>query len=412
MAILLIWKNRHVLNYLKMHDTDSLLKNITGSENYVKELEKLTGNIENIDLNYFDERLKEITEADKIIRSIMKNTPCELSREFFELSINSRLNNPYDISEKKSKNSDKKKIKKTLADELRPRNMIKSPYFKIAKKLEKKCNELIESYEIDKNNPRYEQVEKILKTNPDLMSVKNLFGYVIKNDDDTKIIVDLQKASSVIIGVYMEPLYDVHKTMDKNWGMISKLFNSMAGSTSSTEVKEILYLFVVAKYRCTITDNDKYYMKLFLSVINKAQSTADGEKESGESSSKRSETGENGENITNEKREANASDIIGKMDPARFLELLDTINIEQIDKKQNVYKFAMQSKEIIRRIVNRKEGEKMEDIMKDVQAVLQSMRDNPQPPQTEEEETKGEETKEDETATMENADILGSLQSS
>ena len=374
-----------------MHDTDSLLSNITGSKDYVKELEKLVGNMETIDQAFFDENFKKVVEADKVLRSILKNTPCEKSKEFFTLSINSRLNNPYDSIKKKSKKSGKEKIKKVLADELRPRNMIKSPYFKICKQVEKKCNDLIESYNIDINNPSITSVAEVLKTNPELMDVKNLFGHKLENDTDVKKVIDLQKAAKEIISMYMLPLYDVRRTMDKNWGLISNLFNNMASDISTTEVKEILYLFIVAKYRCTITDNDKYYMKLFMSVINKSEEKQAETKE-------KEATSEEGEEKP--KKQPNASEIIGKMDPARFLELLDTINLDQIDKKQNVYKFAVQSKEIIKRIVNKKEGEKMEDIMKDVQGILQNMQKG------EEETEKPPETIEAEEQITDNADIL------
>ena len=55
-----------------MHDTDALIQNITGSKNYVKELEKVTGNIEMIDMNYFKDINKSNMEADYNIRKLLK----------------------------------------------------------------------------------------------------------------------------------------------------------------------------------------------------------------------------------------------------------------------------------------------------------------------------------------------------
>lgn len=332
-----------------IHDTDALLNKITGSSDYVKELEKLTGNIENINIDYFENVLKSVNESDKVIRSYIKEIP-EIGKEYFTLSISSGINNPIETIKKKSKKSEKIKFKKVINPSLRPKTFIKSPFFKLVKKLEKTCNNLIESYNLDKG---IEGMETVLKTNPELMETKNFFGYHLKESKDITMIKTIKKESNNIISLYMLPMYDLMQTMDKNWHLIGSLFNSMVSDISVAEVKDMLYLFLVAKYRCTITENDKYYMKLFMSIINKQSET--------------SETSETNETSESNATEVNAKKLIGEMDAARFLELLDTINLESIDNKETVYKFATKAKEIIKRIVNKKDNETMEDIMKDVE---------------------------------------------
>lgn len=319
-----------------LHDTDAILNKITGSNDYAKELEKLTGNIEGINMEYFEGVIKSVNESDAKIRTNIKNIP-NIGKEFFKLSIESGLNEPIEVIKKKSKKSDKIKIKKNINQKLKPKTFIKSPYFKMVKKLEKTCNNLYEAYNLNKG---LEGMQEILKTNPDLMETKNFFDYKLKDTEDINMIITIKKEANNIISLYMLPMYDLMQTMNKNWHLIDNLFNSMVSDISVSEVKDMLYLFMLAKYRCTITENDKYYMKLFMSIIGK----------------------ENTEDTT----EGNAKKLIGEMDAARFLELLDTINIENIDNKETVYKFATQAKEIIRRIVNKKEGETMEDIMQDV----------------------------------------------
>ena len=316
-----------------MENTDALIKNITGSTNYMKEIEKITGNIESIDIQYFTDRINEISVCDECIRSLMKKLNNDETKAFFEASIKTNFKKA--IITKNNKRHSKK-----VADIFRPKNFIKTPYFKFIKKIEKTCNGLIEDYDIDNANPSFEQVKHILSTNPDLMSTKNFFGYELANDDDVKAIIALQSSCHKIIDIFMSPMYDVKQTMYKNWGILKPMFKNDSFMYNN-EIKDMLYLFVVAKYRCQLTDNNKYYTKLFMDIINK--STVDGNQD---------------------------DNIFAKMDPARFLELLDNINFESISQKKSVYEFANKSKDIIRRIAEHKQGDKMEDILKDIQQVL------------------------------------------
>ena len=141
------------------------------------------------------------------------------------------------------------------------------------------------------------------------------------------------------------------RTMEKNWHLLDPLFKKTNEITvanyniTQQEVKDMLYLFMIAKYRCTITDNNKYYLKLFMSIVN-------------------TKSGEINDDDVNQTT-------LGKMDAARFLELLDTIDLDSISKKNSVYKFATQSKAIIKRIVNKKDDESMEDIMADMKNIME-----------------------------------------
>lgn len=323
-----------------MNNTDELIKNITGSNDYMKELSKVVGNITNIDLGYFADKNKVNILNDEIIRSVMKNLPNTETKHYFELSIINDFNNA--IIEKKKKNG---KIKKLINDNFRPKVFIKSPFFKMIKLIEKTANNLIEAYDIDTAAPSMEQVNSVLKTNPELMDVKNFFGYHLKTDEDIKLMLKAKEAAHKIIDNYMLPMYDVKKTMEKNWGILSPMFKSAEFATHAYEIKDMLYLFMIANYRTTITENSKYYMKLFMEVINKTDNPE-------------------------LKAAIPEENVIANMDPARFLELLDTINLDSISQKKSVYNFALRSKDIIKRIAKKDPNDKMEDIIKDIQDVL------------------------------------------
>ena len=353
-----------------MENTDELISRITGSNNYMKEIEKVVGCIDSIDLTFFIEKNAENIRYDECIRSYMKKLFNEETKNFFAISIQTDFNKAILI-----KNN--KRHSKKIADNFKPKVFIKSPYFKFIKKIEKTCNNLIESYNINIEHPSFNSVKDILLTNNDLMSVKNFFGYELKNDEDVKAIVDLQKASHKIIENYLTPMYDVKKIMAKNWGILTPMFRNDFAKINS-EIQDMLYLFVVAKYRCQLTDNNKYYMKLFMDIVNK-----------------------NPEAKANGLPEEN---VLANMDPARFLELLDNINFESISQKKSVYEFANKSKNIIRKIANKKPTDKMEDILKELQDIVEQSK-------TEIEECVKENleaAKENETT--ENNDILSDLQ--
>ena len=349
-----------------MDNADNLIKNITGSSDYMKELAKVTGNIDSIDMDYFILKNTANINHDAVIRSCMKKLDNEETRNYFELSIANDFHNA--ITRKKNK-----RRSKIVDIRFKPKTFIKSAFFKIIKKIEKTCNRLFEAYNIDKSKPSMAEINEVLKTNPELMEVKNFFGYKLTTDEDVKTLVTLQESAHGIIHNYMLSMYDVKATMDKNWGILTPMFKAN-GDLPIGEIKDMLYLFMVAKYRCENTDNTKHYMKLFMDVINK------------------SNNGDNADNLPEE-------NVIAKMDPARFLELLDNIDFEAIAGKKSVFEFATKSKDIISRIANRKEGEKMEDILNDIKDVLS---------ETNKEEPE-EKLETDEQPITENDDILANI---
>ena len=351
-----------------MENTDDLIKNITGSSDYMKELARVTGNIDSINMDYFRNRNNENIEHDTVIRSGMKRLENEETRNYFTLSIENDFHKAF-VTKK-----NKRKTKK-IDDKFKPKIFIKSAFFKLIKAIEKKCNMLFEAYDVDIDNPSIKPVNEVLKSNPDLMDVKNFFGYKFSTDEDVNIMVGIKKAAHGIIYNYMLPMYDVKATMDRNWSILEPMFKANP-TVPLGEVKDMLYLFVVAKYRCEITNNNKYYMKLFMDVINKNNSG-------------------NNSGLPEE-------NVIAQMDPARFLELLDNINLDSIGEKQAVYNFAMRSKDVISRIANRKDNETMDDILEDINRILTEA-------QSDKETTNTNETKPTEPEDTEHNDILADI---
>ena len=115
--------------------------------------------------------------------------------------------------------------------------------------------------------------------------------------------------------------HDIAKGMDKN--------NLMTLDT----VKKALESFVIAKFRTTITDSAEHYLKLFFNVIGD-EDTAN-------------------------------------LDGARFMEMMDSLNIESLGSEHKAYSFAMRAKDMMRKVTS---GEKLnaEEIMTDFKELLKN----------------------------------------
>ena len=80
------------------------------------------------------------------------------------------------------------------------------------------------------------------------------------------------------------------------------------------DIVNILHQFIIAKYRSTVTGNNKHYVKLFLDTVG--------------------------------------SESISNMDGARFMEIMDAIDLDRLNKRDKVYKFALGAKSAMQRIAN------------------------------------------------------------
>ena len=160
----------------------------------------------------------------------------------------------------------------------------------------------------------------------------------------------------------MLPMYDVKSTINSHWNQIEKIFKSQAfqqaGLASADDIIIILTQFIIAKYRATITGNNKHYIRLFFDTVG--------------------------------------NDSLADMDGARFLEIMEAIDLDQLDKSDNVYKFASSAKIAMKKIANNEAI--TPDILKEFDEIFNS------PSKTETEEQTEEQKKANEMT--EGADIF------
>lgn len=319
-----------------MHDVDAKINEISGQQNYMEQLSKVTGDMFQVDMTMYKDVITNCNKCDFNLYELSKrflhskyidNQGKELftgfmkEKEAFDLG-----NSTFTTVTRKSKKSDKPD-KEVIANKHSPKDVVKSNWFKLVREIEKSAknylNHMFGVGKYDKDNITEIQFQEALKADPSLEPTSTFFCIPITHEDGKMFtnVAIAYKCARKIINAFMDPMYDVRKTIEKNYGVIKKVFRSKAIQTSTgkmgincaDDIVNILHKFIVAKYRVEISSNSKHYSKLFRLLID----------------------------------DTAAADVDG----AKFLNIMDSINLEQLNKDSNTYKFAASAREIISSIV-------------------------------------------------------------
>ena len=337
-----------------MHDIEAQISRISGQQNYMEQLQKITGNIEFVDMDMYHDKHNKLVNCDsnikKVLRKMLEDTDSiNTIKSLYDKESNA-LNlkdNTFGLYVKKSKKSKKqKKPREIINNGYRPIDLVKTEWFKLIKRMEKDIHKfLIEVFpdtsqntnvnnendtnslpnmqlnnksKLDVESKTFADLEHEYKLHPELLDIKTALDCKINTNKLFTSIVMIKKFAKIIINILLTPMYDVKKTIHSHWSEINRIFKTKAFQqtklTSPEDIIEILYQFIIAKYRATITGNNKHYVKLFLDTVGN-------------------------ENVSN-------------MDGARFVEIMDAIDLDKLNKKDKVYQFALGAKSIMQRIVN------------------------------------------------------------
>ena len=337
-----------------MHDIEAQISRISGQQNYMEQLQKITGNIEFVDMDMYHDKHNKLVNCDsnikKVLRKMLEDTDnIDTIKTLYDKESNA-LNlkdNTFGLYVKKSKKSKKqKKPREIINNGYRPIDLVKTEWFKIIKRMEKDIHKfLIEVFpdtsqntnvndgsntdslpnvqlnnksKLDVESKTFADLEHEYKLHPELLDIKTALDCKINTNKLFTSIIMIKKFAKIIINILLTPMYDVKKTIHSHWSEINRIFKTKAFQqtklTSPDDIIEILYQFIIAKYRATITGNNKHYVKLFLDTVGN-------------------------ENVSN-------------MDGARFVEIMDAIDLDKLNKKDKVYQFALGAKSIMQRIVN------------------------------------------------------------
>lgn len=319
-----------------MHDIEAQISRISGQQNYMDQLQRITGNIEHIDMKMYHEKHTKIVNCDSNIKKILRKI-CEEDNTIESLKNNyekesDALNikdKTFSMYQKKSKKSNPKPPREIVTQGYKPQDLVKTEWFKLVKHIEKDINKfLIEVFPQNENNKEsydklietktFADLEKEYKEHPELQDIKTALDCKVSSNTIFTSMILLKRFCKIIINILLVPMYDVKGTINSHWSEINKIFKTKAFQqtriASPEDIVNILHQFIIAKYRTTITGNNKHYVKLFLDTVGN-------------------------ENVSN-------------MDGARFMEIMDAIDLDKLDKKDKVYKFALGAKSAMQRIAN------------------------------------------------------------
>lgn len=318
-----------------MHDIDAQISKISGQANYMEHLQKITGNIMNVDMAMYHEKHTKMVNCDANIRKVLAKILKEDSAiqpvhdEFLKLSTELDLEHKTFYMHQKKSNKSKKvhAPKEMIAQGYKPSDLIKTPWFHQVKHMEKAVQKFL--VEVFPANPdpnikteyekkTYEELNKEFTEHPEMVDIKTILDVRITSKPIFELFKLLKRFTKIIINILMLPMYNVKQTIQSHWNQIEKIFKTQAfkdsGIASAEDIILILTQFIIAKYRATITGNNKHYIKLFFDTVG--------------------------------------NDSLADMDGARFLEIMEAIDLDQLDKTDNVYKFASSAKIAMKKIAN------------------------------------------------------------
>ena len=333
-----------------MHDIDAQISKISGQANYMEHLQKITGNIMNVDMAMYHEKHTKLVNCDSNIKKVLAKILKEdekilpVQQRYEQLSVTLDLANKtfYMHVKKLSKSKKPHPPQERITPGYQPSELIKTDWFHEVKHMEKAVQKfLIEVFpqpeapipdpanpeqqpppqppKVDYEKKTYEDLKPIFDAHPELIDIKTIYDVRIVSKPLFELFKLLKRFTKIIINILMMPMYDVKATIQSHWNQIEKIFKSRAFQeanhiASPEDIVLILTQFIIAKYRATVTGNNKHYVRLFFEAVG--------------------------------------NDSFADMDGARFLEIMDAIDLDKLDKTDTVYKFAMSAKTAMRKIAN------------------------------------------------------------
>lgn len=311
---------------------DRVITRVSGSSNYMGDMSKITGNIKTVDKEYYTSRLNMIDKTFNVILKELEQHKSKQIREFIKLISNSY--NKLDILNPYAKVVNKKsgKIKHKLR--LSPRELYESEWFKHIKNLEAISAALCQQFEIDSITIGEKQ-QKIFDENPDTLSAFKFFDMNVNDKKVYQTVYISYKYIDKILEIILSPAYDAKKFIVNHWlPQIDEVIGSNIESEQEltrSDIQNFVYTFVLAKYRLDLTSNSEEFTKVLLQSM--------------------------------------AENNIADMEAGRFLNIIDNIHLDKLDKKENIHKFAEATKNEIQKIIS---GEKINptEILKDIEEIL------------------------------------------
>jgi len=329
-----------------MSRLDKTIIKISGTKNYMDQLAQVTGHMNSIDETFYTNQIKIVkTTYLSIIKEISKyKNDSGLLKDFIKVIEDEykKLNLDelyHDVVKKAKKNKPERKQHKVR---ITPKDIYNSKWFKLIVELEKTAADLEGQFGIE-SNKMSENHKKILVKEPLVVDVHTFYGIKVNTDEITGVIYATSKFINKVIEILLTPMYDVRAHMDKNWlpqiddilGV--ELKKNMPANKlkdipiTQEDIKNYVYTFILTKYRLELTGNAGEFAKTLMKTLD--------------------------------------SSIIGSANPARFINLMDNLKLDQIDDNKGVKKIVELAKNELIKLSENKDI-KPADLINDINEIL------------------------------------------
>lgn len=336
--------------HLTQSQIDSAINKISGSNDYMKDMERIIGTITTIQKEYYQLKIKrvktiykEIEQYLDTIRPITNKESVQIIDDLKEHYIKLNLNMLYE----RKVNRKTKEAKEKLA--IKPKDIISSPWFAKMRNLELMTAGIKQQFKID-GPTMSDATQDIIRTDYDAVTTFKFLNLtidaVINDVTIAAIVYYINKHCNDIFNILYEPMYDYRKYIQTHWlseidtilSTNEKVKSKLGENKGLTreEAQNYVALFAKAKYRMTLLDgNAADFTKIIFDVLGETD--------------------------------------IANLDASRFMDIVGSINVKEIDKSGKLQQTLDVAKENIRKIGT--EDFKFEDIVADFSKIMGSGND-------------------------------------
>ena len=328
-----------------MSKLDKTIVKFSGAKNYMDQLAQVTGHMNSIDEDFYTAQIgivkatysSIINELKKYIEEsgMLRDYIIIIESEYKKLNLDELYQ---DVIKKAKKGKPERKLHKVR---ITPKDIYNSKWFKMVVDLEKMAADLIGQFEIE-SNKMSDAHKEILEKEPIIVETHTFYGIKVDNDKITGTIFATAKFINKVIEILLTPMYDVKTHMNKNWlpqiddvlgvQLKEKLKDKSKDIPITQEdIKDYVYTFLLTKYRLELTGNTGEFAKTLMKSLD--------------------------------------SSVIGSVNPARFINLIDGLKLDEVQDNKGVKKVVeLARKELIK--VSENQDIKPADLLNDINEIL------------------------------------------
>lgn len=336
-------------------ETISLNKSLVNycGPNWATELQSVTGAMFHIDMPLFKSVLQTIDETQRMIKTCLETVE-DPSTQLIELRETFvHVCDDYDIPHKAiyMKKRPGKPDLEEVAPEYMPIAIVKTEWFSLIKHIEKELYDLISRIFISSDGEHsatrdsklrstfvdqfpYSKLQSEIEVHPQILELHRFCDMRLDNPQFYTSLLVIHDYLNKVINIILTPMYDVQAKVTRSYEKdLARAFKPYISKGEMTKdlVIGLLVQFTIAQYRCQLTGNQKYYMQLVTNEITDGQ--------------------------------------ISKMDGPRFIEVMDSVNMEELDPKSKTAGFAVKAKAIMKKMIELPKDSKITDLSGIIQEV-------------------------------------------